>query len=59
MGGVAGAAGKAIGDKVGSMFRGKPPAAPEDNDALRASGSTLPAGLTAEQVLALARGETP
>jgi hypothetical protein len=38
---------------------GKPPAAPEDGDALRESGNRLPAGLTAEQVLAIARGETP
>lgn len=36
---------------------GKAPAAPDDNEALRASG--LPRELTAAQVLAIARGETP
>lgn len=36
---------------------GKAPAAPEDNEALRGVG--LPAGLTAAQVLAIARGEKP
>lgn len=38
---------------------GRPPAAPEDNAALRESGNRLPVGLTAEQVLSIARGEKP
>lgn len=38
---------------------GKPASAPEDNDALRESGSRLPPGLTAEQVVSIARGEKP
>lgn len=38
---------------------GRAPAAPEDNAALRESGRGLPPGLTAEQLLALARGERP
>lgn len=37
---------------------GKAPSAPEDNEALRATGR-LPPGLTADQVLAIARGEKP
>lgn len=37
----------------------RPAAATEDNDALRESGNRLPAGLTAEQVLSIARGERP
>lgn len=36
---------------------GKPPSAPEDNDALRDSGARVP--LTREEALAIARGETP
>ena len=39
---------------------GRAPAAPEDNKALSESGrGGLPSGLTAEQVLAIARGEKP
>ncbi len=37
---------------------GKAPSAPDDNEALRATGR-LPPGLTADQVLAIARGEKP
>ena len=38
---------------------GKTPSAPDDNEALRDSGTRLPDGLTAAQTLAIARGETP